>query len=274
MIRGIFYTHFAGDPYFNMAFDEWMVHQAALNPQTVYLRLYTWSEGTVTFGYNQKKETALDFTKLGETVAIRRVTGGRALYHDPSELTYSIAVDIKNIESEIFNGSVSVTSQNIAQILVNFLEEIGMESHYMRQSSPINSNPTFFHKAACFKSHAKNEIMNDGNKIIASAQRRIDGILFQHGSIKINGVSSHPSVMTSNSNDMNNNNIRVTMDEFSKLKQYFKSTFEEFMKVDFRELSNKDNTDKGLKVYLDYLKKNPLLKRDLIKHKLNLQVFR
>lgn len=268
MAKAIFYTHYGCDPYYNMAFDEWMFQQALYNPQTVYLRLYTWNEGAVTFGFNQREDTALDFSKLGQTVVIRRITGGRALYHDPSELTYSIAVNMNDINSEFFNGSISDTSQNIAQILVNFLKMIGIESHYMRQSSSVNSNPMFFHKAACFKSHAQNEIVHDGDKIIASAQKRYNNILFQHGAIKINGVNNHPSVIFDESNVMNNNNIRLSLNEFENLKIAFKQSFEKELNISFKDEKLSKDDCRAIGLFLDCVKKNPKFKREITKQNL------
>ena len=61
---------------------------------------------------NQRDETALDFTKLNGINPIRRITGGRAIYHDPSELTYSIAFDIDNLPIQLKNYSIKYDVSN------------------------------------------------------------------------------------------------------------------------------------------------------------------
>ena len=67
MDKAYFFSHYSSDPYFNMAFDEWMFARAVSEPEHFYLRLYSWSEGSVTFGYNQNEKTALDFNQIGNT---------------------------------------------------------------------------------------------------------------------------------------------------------------------------------------------------------------
>ncbi|MCK4573421.1 MAG: hypothetical protein KAU36_03575, partial [candidate division Zixibacteria bacterium] len=93
MRKILFHNHFAAGPHFNMAFDEWLFARACESPGSIMLRLYSWRPGAITFGFNQKEQTAVDCERLNGTPLIRRVTGGRALYHDPSELTYAIAVN-------------------------------------------------------------------------------------------------------------------------------------------------------------------------------------
>lgn len=194
MATGCFYTSYAGDPYFNMAFDEWLFAQACRSPGTISLRLYSWNRGAVTFGFNQKPEMAVRLDRLGDTPVIRRITGGRALYHEPSELTYSIAVNPLGLSCDRLSGSISQTAASIAGALTEFVCKQGIECEFLGRSSEGFSRPEMFHKAPCFASRARYEIVSKGRKIVASAQRRIGTTIFQHGSIKINGVVSHPAI--------------------------------------------------------------------------------
>jgi len=189
-----FFKTFGGEPHYNMGFDEWLLGRAVGNPGAVYLRLYTWSVGTITFGCNQRRETALDWSSLGDTPVIRRITGGRALYHDLSEYTYAIAVNTAQSVSPNLAGSVTSSSKAMAGALVAFLERLNVKASYVRQSSPQDTHPEFFHKAPCFASAARHELMLDGRKIVASAQKRVSGALLQHGSIKLLGVASHAAL--------------------------------------------------------------------------------
>jgi lipoate-protein ligase A len=194
MTRAVFFCHYAGSPFFNMAFDEWLLQRALSEPGFVSLRLYTWQPGAITFGFNQKKELALDFSSVSGTPVMRRITGGRAIYHDPGEITYSIAANTRNLDSAKLNGSLSGTSHAIAEALTGFLGRLGIPSHYLRRSSSIESKPIYCEVPACFVSAARYEIVTGSRKIVASAQRRIGGAFLQHGSIKMNGIAAHPAL--------------------------------------------------------------------------------
>ncbi|NOY88041.1 MAG: lipoate--protein ligase family protein [FCB group bacterium] len=266
MNEGVFYKHFAGDPYFNMAFDEWMFTQAFKNEGKVFLRLYSWDKGAITFGFNQRVESALDYNKLNGTPVIRRITGGRALFHEPSELTYSLAVNSHQETFDFLGGSISKTSSVIARVLIDFLSKLGVQSHYMLQSSKENAAPDFFHKAPCFASHAKYEIVTDRQKIIASAQRRIGKTIFQHGSIKINGAASHPALLFDSVNCLSPKELRhIKSDEFHQVAVLFVQSFESFFKVSFRMEKENEPFNKELKERILYVKKNSFLKRNIFK---------
>jgi lipoate-protein ligase A len=194
MPEALFYQSFAGGSYYNMAFDEWLFSRALSRPGSAFLRLYTWQSGTITFGCNQRRQTALDFSRLGDTPVVRRVTGGRAIYHDSSELTYSLAVNGDGTKVGHLTGSLSETSRVIARALAAFLDRLGILTLEVEKSSTTDLQPDFFHKAPCFASAARNELMTDGRKIVASAQKRVGNSFLQHGSIKLRGIASHPAL--------------------------------------------------------------------------------
>ena len=191
-----FFSHYQEDPFVNMAFDEWMLQNVIRTPALFLARLYTWQIGAITFGVNQRQESALDFRNVGSTPVIRRITGGRALYHDLSEVTYSVALNNADRDHRpgAFGSSRSDLNASIVRGLSTFLASIGIETNMVRKSSPQNSRPEFFHKAACFASSAKYEMMSREGKVVASAQRRVVDCLLQHGSIKLAGVALHPAL--------------------------------------------------------------------------------
>jgi len=194
MVRARCYTHFALDPHRNMAVDEALFAHALETPGYVALRLYTWQPGAITFGTNQRIENAVDHDALGGTVLIRRVTGGRALYHDESELTYAVVVNTDGLDECRLTGSVAQSSGRIAEAITRFLARLGTESQYLRHTVQADRRPSFFHTAPCFASAARHEIMAGARKIVASAQRRVGSALLQHGSIKIAGVAYHAAL--------------------------------------------------------------------------------
>ncbi len=194
MIPARFYSHFAFDPFLNMAIDETLFRIALDTPGYVALRLYTWRPGAITFGLNQRRDRAVDQAALGDTTLIRRVTGGRALYHDGSELTYAVVVNTDGPDDARLGGSVAQSSARIAEALTGFLARLGTESQYLRHTVQADKRPSFFHTAPCFASVARHEIVAGQRKVVASAQRRIGPALLQHGSIKIDGVAYHPAL--------------------------------------------------------------------------------
>lgn len=194
MPQALFFSHYEGDPYFNMAFDEWLLARADTTAGFFAVRLYTWLPGAITFGLNQRQDKALRADRLDGTPAIRRVTGGRAIYHDRSELTYAIAANLSTPAVPSLAGTLSATSTRIAQSLQQFLGRVGLVADYVRQSSPENARPDFFHTAPCFASHARYELTEGDRKVVASAQRRLEHGLLQHGSLKLAGVAPHPAL--------------------------------------------------------------------------------
>lgn len=188
------FVHHRTDPHFNMGFDEWMLHYVSANPQSLIWRLYSWEVGTITFGFNQRQDTAYDERKLGGTPAIRRITGGRAVFHDISELTYAVAFNYAAPVCPELSESPAQSSEFIAEILSAFLQQIGIDTQWEKASSPENSRSNFFHKAACFASHARHELTSGGTKIVASARRDWNGGVLQHGSIKLAGLQLHPAL--------------------------------------------------------------------------------
>lgn len=261
-----YYSHFGADPYFNMAFDEWMFAKALSEAGSCYLRLYTWSRPAITFGFHQHYERAFDHTKLGEIPAIRRVTGGRALLHDPSELTYSIAINTGYDGVNVRTGSE--LSTGIARTLVDFLRRVGIDCAFVRASAPQNSSSEFFQKAPCFASMARYEIVRGEQKIVASAQRRLEAVVFQHGSIKVSGAVSHPAVeLKSSGGELFENPPPITGILFRHMEQRFIEAFRKWVDepVVARELSESDLA--GLSEGEKLVRKNRLLRRDIFKQK-------
>jgi hypothetical protein len=177
-----------------MAFDEWLLRQALCDPGLVAFRLYTWLPAAITIGLNQQADIALDWRAVGDTVVIRRATGGRALYHDSTELTYSVVLGADTTGKLCSVGSASRISALIAQGLTRFLAHHGIGAEFVRRSSPLDQRPVASHSTPCFASFARYELVAGGRKVVASAQRRIGEAVLQHGSIKIGGVAYHAAL--------------------------------------------------------------------------------
>ena len=194
MSRLLFYRQFACDPHYNMAVDEWLFDRAHSAPGSLFIRLYSWARGAITFGVNQDMERAFDSSQLNGTPVIRRITGGRALYHDCSELTYSIAVNLSGWRGREWATDRSSFYRAVAEALAEFVTVMGKDAGYCRRSAESNSRSDFFHKAACFASVSRYEVLAESGKIVASAARQMGDTIVQHGSIKLDGVAYHPAL--------------------------------------------------------------------------------
>lgn len=158
---------------YNMAVDEALLqlHSEGKTPPT--LRLYRWSQPTVSLGYFQDfhREIDIDGCKRNAVDYLRRPTGGRAVLHD-NEVTYSVV-----IRQELLPGGVLETYRQLSQGLLFGLEFLGIKAEltneeYMGEIST----------AACFDSPSAYELVVGGKKIIGSAQTRKQNTILQHGS--------------------------------------------------------------------------------------------
>lgn len=216
------------DPRWNMAFDNWLAESAPLEVGSVILRLYHWEPTAITIGCNQRWERALDLTQLGAgEIAIRRITGGRAIYHDSAELTYSFvyqgdAAKDKALSPDVTQQLSKLVSESLAEALrslglsARLERRSGVSAHEKSSGTPIQNSPpaepapsvlstssssptsSMFSKSvvspSCFDSTARYEITVGGAKVAAGAQRILGARYFQHGSIKLGGVAPHPAL--------------------------------------------------------------------------------
>jgi len=162
----------------NMARDEFLLGRAKRIGGPPVLRLYSFEPHAVTIGYHQDPAAVLKLDRLrGDGIdVVRRITGGRALFHS-GELTYCVVVAQGH---RLFRGGLSKTYGEIARGLAAALRRLGIDARV--------SNGRWERKGdslvpPCLVSVSRHEITVGGKKIIASAQRRTRGALLQHGSI-------------------------------------------------------------------------------------------
>jgi hypothetical protein len=82
----------------------------------------------------------------------------------------------------------------LAEALTEFVAAGGRRVDYRRRSSRREARPDFFHKAACFASSSRYEVVAEGRKVVASAACQRGTAVLQHGSIKLAGVAGHPAL--------------------------------------------------------------------------------
>lgn len=200
---------------FNMAMDEALLNLAVHRNFSV-VRIYRWSEPTITLGYFQGSaiDTIPQFTGLP---SVRRLSGGGAILHD-RELTYSCILPA----SHETRSDPSLLYRLIHQNLIVMLRRCGVPCelrddwlarttfHQVAKSydfhagvkSPSDAtlhSPTTPDQPSneqrsrevtrpepflCFLRSNPNDIVHDsGVKIVGSAQRRRRGTTLQHGSL-------------------------------------------------------------------------------------------
>lgn len=137
---------------------------------------YTWEPWAISLGKHQSID-AIDVDKASELGfdVVWRPTGGRAILH-ADELTYCVAV--RGNPRDVYRTIHNVIHRALDKIVPNALN--GYETQPdLRQ---FYASGTALGQV-CFASGVKDELMYNGRKVVGSAQRVIDGIVLQHGSI-------------------------------------------------------------------------------------------
>jgi lipoate-protein ligase A len=157
-----------------MGVDEALL-ASAIGSGTSTLRLYGWRGPWLSLGYSQRlsDERRAALAKAGVGV-VRRATGGRAVLHGV-DVTYAIAAP----EAELPPG-LRGSYELVGAALVEAFTGLGIAAQ--RAASRPSTEDTPFD---CFARPAGDELCVAGRKIAGSAQRRVDGGVLQHGSIRL-----------------------------------------------------------------------------------------
>jgi len=138
------------------------------------LRLYGWSEATVSLGRNEPALERYARVESGPPF-VRRPTGGRAVLH-ASEVTYAVALP------ERAWGGPRASYRRIHQALVQGLLRLNVAAEVATAGAalPPDAGP-------CFRRPAAGEVVLGGRKLVGSAQARMEGVILQHGSVLLSG---------------------------------------------------------------------------------------
>ncbi|MBI2793337.1 MAG: lipoate--protein ligase family protein [Ignavibacteria bacterium] len=137
---------------------------------------YTWEPWAVSLGKHQSIN-AIDVDKAREMGidVVWRPTGGRAILH-ADELTYCVAV----------RGNPRDVYRRVHDVIRRALDRIVPHALNGHKAQPdlrqFYASGTRLGQV-CFASSVTDELMHNGRKVVGSAQRVIDGIVLQHGSI-------------------------------------------------------------------------------------------
>ena len=142
----------------NMAIDESIYESVAHNKQLPTIRFYKWENNSISLGaFQNQNEINLEECKKNNVEVVRRITGGRAVYHDKVDFTYSVVTPIK-----IFDNNVSTAYREICSWIINSLKDLGIKS----------------------KLENKNDVIVNGKKISGNAAKLMEkGVYLQHGTL-------------------------------------------------------------------------------------------
>lgn len=166
----------------NMAVDEVLLRSFDPESSLPLLRLYGWNPPALSLGRFQKADEVLDLERCrADGVAVvRRVTGGGVIYH-ADELTYSLVCAPGQIPPA---GSIKDSFRVLTGFLLAFYRSLGLDAAYAADSAPEGTR--LGEKTAfCFAGRESFDILAGGLKIGGNAQRRLKGVIFQHGSIPL-----------------------------------------------------------------------------------------
>jgi lipoate-protein ligase A len=166
-----------------MAADEAMAQGVVEGTVPPTVRVFGWRPPAVSFGYAQRVAREVDVgrcRRMGVDI-VRRPSGGRAVLHW-HELTYSVVCPEDDLT---FGGSIQDAYRKISLCLVAGLSALGVNAGFEpgRQPAPSPRGPEL--TAPCFSSTTQYEVTLGGRKLAGSAQRRMNGVLLQHGSLLI-----------------------------------------------------------------------------------------
>lgn len=159
----------------NMAVDEAIFRETLRNRKPPTLRFFGWRPAAVSIGYFQdaQNEIHTDGCRRAGVDLVRRITGGKAVYHQ-DEVTYSLAA---GSAERRFPDDIVRTYEIISSCLARGLSELGVRANLAETGRKAGRAP------CCFSEPAGRELLVDGRKICGSAQIRSHGGFLQHGSL-------------------------------------------------------------------------------------------
>jgi lipoate-protein ligase A len=167
----------------NMAVDEALLEES-LASDTAFLRLYRWSEATVSLGYFQNDVGQRGDPRLAGLPMVRRLSGGGAILHH-HEQTYSCCLP----PSHPLAQQPYQLYERIHAAFADCLAELGVPTSPRGQEINRRDEPFL-----CFLREAAPDLVVQGRKILGSAQRRRRGAVLQHGSLLLQSSEHLPEL--------------------------------------------------------------------------------
>ncbi|HEY6565638.1 MAG TPA: hypothetical protein VIY86_14210 [Pirellulaceae bacterium] len=176
--------HEPSDGPWNMAVDEVLLQDAGVTGGAA-IRLYGWSQPTVSLGYFQPLRDRDQHPASADCAVVRRRTGGGAIVHD-QELTYSVVINPKVLglghSEQIYRAVHDCWIEVLSDACRVPLTYAGLQDQ--------RHDPPFL----CFLRRSPWDICLGEWKIVGSAQRRLGKFVLQHGSILLKRSPACPEI--------------------------------------------------------------------------------
>ncbi len=156
----------------NMAADESLLEAASTSGLRA-VRLYQWSEPTVSLGYFQDEAEFLTEGRFSDLAAVRRLSGGGAILHH-LELTYSLVLP----PGDPLVADPTHLYSLVHDAILDVLRAAGVNAAMRGEDRKLAAEPFL-----CFIRGDRHDIVFEGHKVVGSAQRRRRGAVLQHGSL-------------------------------------------------------------------------------------------
>jgi lipoate-protein ligase A len=161
---------------YSLALHEALLLSQAAGEAPPTLRLYTWAQRCVTIGCGQSiTDIDLEYCAAVGLPVLRRLSGGTAVLHEPSQLAFMIVLPP---EHPIVRGDVVESYAPVSRALLRALNDLGIcaEAVPPQTARALPADP--IGRAACFGGLAPYEIVWCGRKLIGHAQvRRRNAVL-------------------------------------------------------------------------------------------------
>lgn len=146
---------------------------ALLREAVPTLRLYGWRPACVSLGYPQP-ESDVDRDAVHEfgLDVVRRPTGGGAILHAETEVTYSVVLPRSLAPSDLF-----ASYRFIGQGVRNALERLGLASEFLEGHAG--------REPLCYLREEGVSVAVGGKKISGGAQKRTREAVLQHGTLLV-----------------------------------------------------------------------------------------
>jgi len=164
-----------------MAVDEALL-ESAVHGGPCTLRWYRWEQATLSIGYFQVGDGALNDPRFSTLPVVRRLSGGGALIHD-REWTYSCTLPASHPLARDARQLYVLVHEAIIEALAG----LGFSAR-MRGTSDASRGHAFL----CFSRGDDFDVMMGDHKILGSAQRRRKGAVLQHGGLILQASQKAP----------------------------------------------------------------------------------
>ena len=170
----------------NMRIDDCLL-QRAVPEGPIVVRIYRWSEPTLSLGHFQQIEDLVDDPagisqpSLNRLPWVRRKTGGGAILHD-QEITYSFVIPAS--KGLLDKGANEVLYRAVHEAVRDGLIRLGLEASLSENCTcSVAKKSGAEEPFLCFQRRTPVDLVVGAHKVLGSAQRRTRAGLLQHGSL-------------------------------------------------------------------------------------------